>query len=384
MGNIYFANVDTSEFNRLAEKVFGFKTYALDIFPSNIYNAYTLPIDMKLDTKMNIKKTSICDKSGFKYKKEAGYCCITCISSGLIFSDNFTDGEILAIILHEIGHNFASVVDRGIEINMFTLKYVNLVCQLINYANGRFHTLPAYFNAFDEFIVKLEDDIRKKLPALATILTIWNGISAIASDIVINIFALMGDILGYNIVRNLAAKIENILFKPTAYTNEKIADNFATIYGYGPEISTALNKFEVKRGIITTDTLNEIPVIGDIIALKNLPAEIIISAFDEHPDTLERCMDQVRLLERELKKSNLDPKMKKVISDNIDELKKAQDDYSNNYKDRHNATIYKRMWYSLIFNITDGDLKHHMLGKNNFENIDKALGTQESTNLLDW
>lgn len=384
-GSIYFSNVDTSEFNRLAEKVFGFRTYALQVYPSNVYNAYTIPIDVKLDmNSLNTKKNSLCDKNGFKYKKEAGYCCITSISSGLFFSDEFSDGEIMAIILHEIGHNFASVVDKGIGINQFIFKYIYVIQQLVLIFMGQAVSLNIPLNAIDDFKLKIEEVIRKKLPGLSVLIGVFRGIKGFASDVYINIMSLLGKVFGYNVYAGIVQKLTSFILKPTGYTNEKIADNFATVYGYGPEVATSLSKFERKSGIVTTDVVNEIPIIGDILALNNLPAEIILSAFDEHPIWVERSQDQVRLLENELKKSNLDPKMKKVINDNINEIKKAQDDYTNTYNEIHNATIYKRMWYSFIFDTADGDFRHNVFGTNDFDNIDKALGTQESTNLLDW
>jgi len=384
MGDIYFVNVDASDFNRLAEKVFGFRTFALNIFPSNIYNAYTIPVDIKLDmNSLNTKKNSLCDKNGFKYKKEAGYCCITNISTGLIFSEEFTDGEVLAVILHEIGHNFASVVDKGIGVNQFIFKYIYVILQLVNIAQGQLR-LDIPLNALDNFKVKVEEIIRNKMPGLAYIVGFFRGIKGIASDIFTNIMALLGKVFGYNVYASVVKKLTQFIFKPTGYTNEKIADNFATVYGYGPELSTALSKFERKSGIVTTDFVNEIPVIGDILEFNTLPAEIILSAFDEHPIWVERSEDQIRLLEAELKKSSLDPKMKKVINDNIAEIKKAQDKYMSMHDDIHNATIYKRMWYSFIFDVADGDFKHNVFGKNDFKNIDRALGTQESANLLDW
>lgn len=385
MGDVYFANVDTSEFNRLAEKVFGFKTFALQVFPSNVYNAYTVPIDVKLDmNSLNTKKNSLCDKKGFKYKKEAGYCCITSISSGLIFSYDFSDAEIMAIILHEIGHNFASVVDKGIGVDQFTFKYTYVILQLVDIVMGDAASLNIPLNRLDEFKIKFEEILKKKLPGAMVIVGVFRGLKGLASDVYRNIMALLSAVFPLNAYGAIIKKITKFILKPTGYINEKIADNFATVYGYGPELTTALSKFEKGSGVVVSDTINEIPLIGDLVALKNLPAEIIVSAFDEHPAFIERSQDQIRLLENELKKSSLDPKMKKVIEAQIKDITEARDKYLNTREDVHNATVYKRIWYSFVFDANEGDMKHTVFGTNNFGNIDRALGTQESANLLDW
>lgn len=388
IGDIYFVNADTSEFNRLAEKVFGFKTFALNIIPGATFNAFTCPIDYRLDSKtLTPKASAICDKKGFKYKKEAGYCCIVNIYSGLIFSDLFTDGEIMAIILHEIGHNFSNIIDKGIEANTFILKYLCFIFFIINIFNGRLRTSQLSLNSLEEFKLKVEKDIKEKLPGLAYIVGFFRGIKGIAIDLFYNICGLLGLIFPVSlskVYKLIVEKLCNLLYSPTGYNNEKLSDNFATVYGYGPELASALSKFETNTGVLTSDTINKIPVIGDIVALKSLPVEIILSAFDEHPIWFERSQDQIRLLEAELKKSSLDPKMKKVIENNIEEIKKSQEEYKKYSVSKHNATVYKKAWYSFIFNISDGDIRHKVVGKNNFENIDKALGTEESANLLDW
>ena len=48
--------------------------------------------------------------SYFKFKKEAGYAAIVCIYAGLIFNPNYSTEEIMAIIMHEIGHNFQEAI----------------------------------------------------------------------------------------------------------------------------------------------------------------------------------------------------------------------------------------------------------------------------------
>lgn len=386
MGRKYFVGSDTTDFDRMVENYFGFDTFALNIFQTEQYNAYTIPIDVKLDVlNAKLKKNSICDPKGFKYKKEAGYCVITCISTGLFYNENFTDGEILAIILHEIGHNFASVIDNGINLNQFLLKWVDLVLQLVDLFIGEARGLSVNINFADKLNMKLNEIIVNRLPGLMIILGVFSSIGAMLRDAILNVFVLIGT-LGYiNVARALVSKITSIIFKPTAYTNEKIADNFVTVYGYGPELSSALLKFDDKSGIFVSDLLNEIPLIGDYLALKDLPAEIIVSAFDEHPYGLERTQDQIRLLENELKKSNLDPKMKQKMNMQIAEIKALQDNYIPLGKTQ-NANVYKKAWYQFVFNLGEkGDTKHKFLGTKNFDKIDDTLGvSKESTDNLDW
>ena len=102
---------DLIRLNRMFENQFGFGCFSLNIVTQMIENAFTMPIDMRYDV-FNTNKNLIANKNTFKFNKDADYTCIVCIFSGLIFNPAYTTEEIMACILHEIGHNFYAALDK--------------------------------------------------------------------------------------------------------------------------------------------------------------------------------------------------------------------------------------------------------------------------------
>jgi len=93
-------------FNRLMEKQFGMDCYALYIDQSDIINAYTKVVGMRFDIalKDNISDWVEGDKQGgYRWKAGNKLCVMACIYMGLIKNPDFTNEEILAILLHELG-----------------------------------------------------------------------------------------------------------------------------------------------------------------------------------------------------------------------------------------------------------------------------------------
>ena len=48
---------------------------------------------------------------------------------------------------------------------------------------------------------------------------------------------------------------------------------------------------------------------------------------DEHPDIIQRCNTMIESLEFELKKKNLDPKMRKIIEKQLKEMQEMKAEY---------------------------------------------------------
>lgn len=130
--------------------------------------------------------------------------------------------------------------------------------------------------------------------------------------------------LGLKNITNLPKRIINklsnpfsLLILPLKYKNERIADNFATMYGYGAELSSAVLKFNSEKADIgVMKIFNNIPVLSTIVHMNSLPVEILSTALNEHPEGVSRAVDQLALLKHELDNKDIDPKMRtKILSD---------------------------------------------------------------------
>ena len=103
--------------------------------------------------------------------------------------------------------------------------------------------------------------------------------------------------------------------------DEVIADKFAGVYGYGPEQVSALLKLEGHEST-ATKFINKIPFIGKIINANYEDAmNPMWYYFDEHPHVIQRALEEIKLLEAELEKSNIDPKLRKVMEEQVKQIK---------------------------------------------------------------
>ena len=112
----------TPEIKRIEDAViaqFNMEYFSLNIIPQNIPNAFTYPIGTRFDI---VKSDRLSDyviadqKNGYKFKKGNGFVIITAIYGGVLANPNFTNAEVVAILLHEIGHNFADVISEDVKL----------------------------------------------------------------------------------------------------------------------------------------------------------------------------------------------------------------------------------------------------------------------------
>jgi hypothetical protein len=113
-------------------------------------------------------------------------------------------------------------------------------------------------------------------------------------------------------------------------------------------------------GIITKKVLKDIPLIGAVQGVLEIPSYAIVYALDEHPVFIERSNSSIKLLERELSKSNLDPKMRKVIENDLDQLKKKQKELLDSGKGLKDNMYAKKIYWSWLLGNFDGDIKHNI------------------------
>lgn len=378
---------DLLEFDRMMEKIFGFGCFTMHIHNEAIANAFTMPIDYRYDTS---KDAIIADERGFKFKKDMDYACILGIYSGIIFNPDFTTPEVMAIILHEVGHNFNSSINRPAGV---MIDFYNTVRFIINLMSGAIVSLFTDTNEYRKLVDKTGKRWRQEdfMPVavydffvqvsnlIKAGVNTFNDLLRVLSMGSLTVFsaAINGAITIYKQIQDPVGLVAKVFGKKLSYNSELSADNFVTMYGYGGDLSSAFVKMEGKEGAsssVIMSAFDKIPVISTLMHLTEAPVMIIFGWFDEHPNDVSRVKDQMELLKRELGKEDIDPKMKHVIENDIKECEEAFNhliDLSGAMSDPYLSNKIRNRLYNHI------SLKDKLLGgkasKNKFEEYDRAF-----------
>lgn len=393
MGHYYNADASRDKLLRDYESImadeFGFEKFFIDMSYSEIANAGTLPIGRSLDVlpQFRLKNNLILDSTGYRFDKKAKYYFYMTIYSGLLFNEKFTDEEAQAIIMHEVGHNFYNVgttwgyytTDALMIINLITAILLNILSGSLSGIVKSITLLIMTTNASKKLIYTIDDYINKNdvLFTLSKILAVYDGI---VTDLEINVRTVMGWFLGAITLPNrLFANLIGSICNPTGYANEKFADNFATMYGYGPALVSALQKLDFMGGNVTVNRIkmsNSFTRTLDYFLIA--PIEILSGLFDEHPIFVERARDQKRYLERELSKQNVNPEVKKILIKNSNDLNKSIDKFIDvrNRLDDQQIEDFRRIYQVLIDKSFNGDFRHNIdiPSKNLKQDIDSRYG----------
>lgn len=319
----------------MLEDQFGFKTCSITVVNNKIINGYTYPISIR---DFGSKKNLVSTKNGFKFKPEAEYCLIIFVYSGCMLNPEFTDREIMGMLLHEIGHNFSSALSD----NLCSLRDIQ---HLISIPTALLQTLFLMedgiysFHSTTQVATSINLKFRKDYPELCNLVDNVNGcfnfitfIIQQINEVLINVAILTNPIsmIVNSIIRIIKSNmnLNRLFFGLGGKKDEQIADNFATMYGYGPDNNSFLYKAEKLSNGLATRAVTEIPVLGIIQQLVLIPIECTVYALDPHPKSVYRAMDAAKYLEMELNNSTCDPKMKKEINNEMKELNKILSQYT--------------------------------------------------------
>lgn len=365
-------------FNRLIEGQFGFEAFNLIIDSSGGINAGTAPISLCIDAP-NLKPSAT--KEGFRYDSIKGSIAVVYLNQGLLFNKDFTNGEIMGLIMHEIGHNFEtaiSPVSRGFS---YITRAVSLVTLPLTFFPNKY--APNAFSFTRRWYYNLLNRLREDKNIVIEII---DGMDFIINKI-IGVLGVVGDSVQsiLKIITGPAVPIPSIFdildffnsgFGLVGFKGESLADNFATAYGYGPELMSALNKMKQKdMGFVDRSIIRRIPFIGTWYDLCLLPNVVINSIIKSHPNNSFRAKHQIEMLEKELQRSDFDNKMKKSIKNQIDELYKVLDLITGyeNYGDSNlqNGFIFTDAYQAFCLALFNGDLRR-FVASGNFKEFDKA------------
>ena len=328
----------TPEIKRIEDCIkaqFNFDHVSLNIIPQNIPNAFTYTLGTRFDIikEDKLRKTVIADqKNGYRFRDNNGFVLIVAIYGGVLANKNFTDAEIVAILLHEIGHNFADVISEKIRLENYEFykSWWEIVLLKALFSLGL--TLPEDI----AFTISNNNDFqaekKEKEKPVGKVRSFFEYISGRLSDLEFNFEVFKSNVIYGLVVGLIGTKYFDQKAKSTAGSrrilsaagrqNEVIADKFAAIYGYGAEQVSALSKITLDL-LPAEEVLMKLPF-GSVLISNVTQASKDYHKYDVHPNIVQRANTMIKSLEFELSKKNLDPEMRKIIKDQIKEMEECK------------------------------------------------------------
>lgn len=366
--------------------VFGFEDMLLDMTISGeAYEIFTMPAYLSATAIKNSftgNKNVTTNKYGVCFTKDSYTVPYIRFNPITLMPDSIglTSREAMAILIHEIGHNFFG---NSKSVTVFKmLMHVRMCLVIIADKLARKEPInpiemagniltPLLVSSTTISLYKKILTLLNKTPVLGTLIyirTVVMQFISIANTEILGPAMLAFSLLYYPIIFNAQTAMIGIISMFNlltfgwldtiyiSYNNEKFSDNFATTYGYGPDIASGLVKMERYTTNGHSMTLNSIvkesksEVIPWITTLVNYPNMVISHALmDCHPNTEARIIDQGKMLRAELKRQDLKPETKKRILKDIEELDKIRKDYfETNSKDGSQSRWRKEMSRSTI------------------------------------
>lgn len=379
---------DLEKFNRAVEKQFGFETFNLRIVSSTTINAFTLPVSSNFDVNTVVKPQDVLEPGKMKFKKDLGLLGLVWIFYGVLANPKFTDREVLAIILHEIGHNFEYVMNGYLGV-LNTIS--NCLDAIVLLFVGLFAVILVRTNAYKKEINTADLNLRptKFGYALRYLWKIKGIIDSITNETkyiskLVNPFVNLGSFIT-GILKRTAQQPTNVIFNLLlgyGYKAENLSDNFATMHGYGPEIASGLAKLHAVSSSQIENVVDEkIPILSQMLDFVGVPALALIHVVDPHPALPRRIQAQIEMLERELCKDSVDPKLRDRLLRDLKGVEIANDNYIKNshkaFKELDKAAKephpYSNIYYEFLSRAFDGDLRHYIFDAAIRDEVDEHL-----------
>lgn len=335
---------ELGKFEKQIEDYFGFGSFSVDIEPDSEMNACTIPVVSSL----NIDPSSIIISTpkGYKFNPAANVASISRITRGLFCNPNITDGEAFAIFLHEVGHSF---VNRSPAIDAMRDIYVGQVMSsLIMQAILDLITLNPFglFNDllqgitltnFSKIVMSQCAKLQKKIPIYRTLKWHTNRIISAMKNGAVSTLYILSSLTGLPYIANklnqVTAKQYNsrkVKQNPQAYgrAQERLSDDFANIYGFGPELASGLLKIENRGNSIGwSSNMYKIPIVGSILQLTEDAGLEYMYTFGVHPGASDRILKIMENIEYEINHDKtLKDKDKKALRMQLKEIKKLVSD----------------------------------------------------------
>ena len=360
LGGAVEQSAEWKKIRTLIEEQFGFYSVSLILLRNAQLNACTYPVTWTWDGSIEADKFLIVKKDGMRYTKEAKFCTIICITEGLLFDKEFTEAEIVGILLHEIGHNFDATVYKHVGSFVFFALVINLMNSIqmmdpvgflatITAATGvRKSISTSLNNIMDTQIWAIYDTVQWILSVPFTILE--KLLAPILKMFTYGAAAVVGV---WNTI--MSGGLSMFVMLATGYSSENFADKFAGMHGYGYEQITALKKMETHT-LGTEFIIEKIPLIGHAYGLYFIAAGMLAGLAEPHPVFSARVKSIIGVISSDLKDKRIDKKTRDLIKKDLDKINKSLDDYAKQDVGYGKAVL--RVYYDFLYKMYDkGDLR---------------------------
>ena len=289
---------ENKQFEALMEKEFGFNKFSLHWLNDAAPNAFTLFSGLLINKNPDDEHTSTRGNRRY-YDAKHQYHCVVCFISNLAVDAEMTADEVMAILLHEVGHNFDCTV---------ATKIVKLARLCFSYG----------ISEIEPMIQNLYFDVMKEMPLLNKILSLKEDIF-----FYINILPVPVEVA----IRMLKDPM-GILFGILLIPSERFADTLPVMYGYGEAQASAMRKMNKPSNINSPAkrVIYRIPILRTLYDLIEVPAMMIASIFDAHPYTINRIVVARKNLEKDYNNPEVPKDLKPEIKRQIIAIKKIEDE----------------------------------------------------------
>lgn len=317
--------------------------------PVNIVGATHIPLIT--DVKNTIK--NIAFKSGNTDKIAGAKNVCIFIQSTMVSSYGLNEEEMMAILLHEIGHSF------NMNIMMTTMMILSFIHAPSSFVSM---SISGLFNG--KILASTASFMNRIMPEFLS--RIFRKINVIYTSYVQMVTPPL-------YILNFIKTMEKTLFNPklsinerkqylyniittglTGYAAERHSDSFATAYGYGYGLSSGLRKITYMSE--NTEKMLEKGADTTAFDIMNTLGSTLMAFIDPHPASITRVKNQINKLKRDLAKIE-DPAMKKEIETQINQIQELYD----NYFTKENTTTEMNKYKAMLDKVLRGDDWQSML-----------------------
>lgn len=221
------------------------------------------------------------------------------VDVNLVTGLDFDAKELMAIILHELGHCMRASSAEFV-VNFIKLLTTNVPGMILNKLLQLYH---ANIGKFASSLIEKMPVLNKSINKLKETISSYMGVYSM-------IFAPLVLLSPTPILSMLNP------FRYVTYSSEKFADSFASAYGYAKPLASAMNKLNLNKNNMVLGKCRSIPY-----QYTKIVNDIAVAQVSDHPPELNRIQSQLDKLRRDLASdTHMNPEVRKELKQNIKDL----------------------------------------------------------------